>query len=167
MILAMRRTLCGLVVAALLLAPVTARADRARAQRAAAIAMWIAGGLATVVGVALYTQIGRLEAQAHNDLALVRDANPASDYQYRSFYASPTCSLPAGLVGPQADTYRRDCTTGENVANAGTAMFVLGPTLGAAGMVAYLTSRGARRAERPRVPAPTVEASAGGLRVRF
>jgi hypothetical protein len=140
------------------------------------------GGAVIAGSVAIYTwrTYSGLEDTAFKDLNTIKGSIGAPSGTQANFFAHPDCSaasIPTGTPG--LAQYKSDCSSGQNFANATTALWVVSGTMLAAGVVSFIIGdRQARKArERPPSTAqiikqslvvePVFSTQTGGLQAAF
>ncbi len=139
-----------------------------RTARAIGIAGWAASALAMAVGIYTWSESTSLENAAHADLVQLRPSGPfGPSAEEQAFFQNPGCAPPSSLMG--TDSYRRDCTRGQQLSDATTALFVGSVALGVAGTIAYAVGarQSARARERTLALTPVVGWTGGGLQLRY
>ena len=150
-------------------APATRTETRSHAGRVAmgiGIAGWAASVAALGLGIWTYQQQSALQNAAHADLVELRPT-PTSSPEEQAFFANPSCSTPSSLMGTAQ--YKSDCTHGQQLAAATTALWMTTLLVGAGGTASFIV--GAHQAAKARGveirPAVSYNAAALQLRIPF
>jgi hypothetical protein len=158
--------------------PPPATSHPGRAAKGVAIGAFAAAVVAGAVAIYTWRTYRDLEDSAHNDLkGLSAMASPEN----KSFFDNPTCTPPATLSGPQVQTYKDHCSSGQTYADATTALWVTAGVLATAGVVSFIVgdrqSAKAKRETQPKTAgrlmqqslriAPVFSTQSGGLSASF
>src|SRR5262249_13582254 len=85
------------------------------------------------------------------ELGAIRDANPNVQPDQARFYGAPTCIPPMSLTGPTVQQFANDCSRGQTLANASTALWVVTGALAGTAVISYIIGdRQAAKAEHER-----------------
>jgi hypothetical protein len=148
-----------------------------RLAKGLAIGAFAAAVVTSAVAIYTWRTYRGLEDTSHNDLkALSGMANSSNS----GFFQNPGCSPPSSLSGSGVQTYKNHCSSGQNYADATTALWVTSGVLAAAGIVGIVVGEhqaNKARREQPKTAgrliqqslrlAPVFSTQAGGLQASF